>query len=915
MLNAELRTEAEPRSSFSLLNSAFCILHFAFSPAPLTRARVLRITKKMRTIDGGLLQPGLDVSRYRIDSLIAIGGMSEVYAAHDTALRRRVALKVLRGGGERVARFVREAEAASSLNHPVMVPVYDSGSAVVGGETIHYLAMEMVEGETLTVWAKSTRDWRRKVLALADVAEGLSRAHARGIVHRDLKPDNLMVSRSGHPKILDFGIATLTQQPANRDGDTAPDAVLGTAAYMAPEQAEHRALDHRCDVFAFGAVLYEVVTGTAAFRRATTVDTMHAVVHEQPSLDGLDPALARVLRRCLAKVPEERYDSMHDVALDLREIARSANESTPGRRSLRRLGAALLAAVVIAVLAIGVRRSLEGVPAPPTVVAAPQSTITMQRVTNNGKSFNGSISRDGRYVVYAAGEGVMQTLWLKQLATGTSARLVGPAEVSYTGTAFSPDSAYVYYSQGTLKEPNVFDLYRVATIGGQPEKIADDMEGYFALSPDGKRVMFRRFNALIRDAVLFVASTERKSERELLRKHYPEGIVPMSWLPGGREVAFGYISPNPRDSLRVVAMDVDSGAQRRIDLIQWRRIAGWRGMGSSAWLADGSGLVATVAAQRMPPQIWWAPTGGVPRKITSDISEYFNISVTDDGKTILAGRIEATSNIWLASIPEKKATALTVGTGNRFGFGGVTWSGREVLFTTTGKDHPGLSAVTADGTTRVLSDALVHWMPNMSQDGSRMTFVSDSSGPIEIWVADRNGENAVQVTHAGRSASPQFLPDGKSLVFIWAMRDQTLWRTSLDGREQVQLTHTPPTAPAISRDGRWILCRLRSKEANGPLWRTVILSSDGKQVRDLPLPRYGNGPLFGWFPDGRIAYVDYLDGVANVWSAEQDGSDPRKLTHFDAGHIYAFAPSPDGQSVAIARGDPVSDLVLIRDFR
>jgi Tol biopolymer transport system component len=125
----------------------------------------------------------------------------------------------------------------------------------------------------------------------------------------------------------------------------------------------------------------------------------------------------------------------------------------------------------------------------------------------------------------------------------------------------------------------------------------------------------------------------------------------------------------------------------------------------------------------------------------------------------------------------------------------------------------------------------------------------------------------------------------------------------------------PTTAPAISRDGRWIRCRVRSKGGSGPLWRTVVLSSDGKQMRDLPLPRYGNGPLFSWLPDGRIAYVDYLDGVANVWSAQQDGSDPRQLTHFDAGHIYAFAPSADGQSIAIARGDPVSDLVLIRDFR
>ncbi|HEY0143059.1 MAG TPA: protein kinase [Thermoanaerobaculia bacterium] len=862
------------------------------------------------------LPAGVELERYRVESLLALGGMSEVYVARDNILGRRVALKVLRDPDrDRVQRFIREAEAASSLDHPAIVAVHDSGTAEIGEETVRYLAMELVDGQTLAAWAKATRDRRRRLEVMAGVADGLARAHGHGIIHRDLKPDNIMVARGGYPKILDFGVAKLTERAAS-DDDTAADALLGTVAYMSPEQAERRVVDRRSDIFSFGAVLYEVMCDTPAFKRATTVDTLHAIAHEMPPFDRLEPALARIVRRCLAKSPEERYDSMHDVALDLRELAQAAVEVK--RRTTMRILVPLLLVVVAFSSWMSLRESraaAEMEPAPPAPPA-----MTMERLTNNGKTFTGAVSPDGRFVVYGVRDGETQTLWIKQIATNTAARLRPAERVYYGRVMFAPDGNYIYYSAAVHQEPNVFDLYRVPAIGGEPQKLAADMEGGFAVSPDGKEIAFRRFNAFVRDSVVFLYSVEQRSERELLRKKYPDMLEPVSWIPKTNELAMVWYRPTPRVSITFLAHDVVLQKQRAITTPEWRRVVEARGMGSYLWLPDGSGSVATVSIERQAPQIWWAPAGGAPLKITADVSSYSDVTVTADSSTLVAVRADASSNLWIApvgaSAGEGRPRALTTGAGNRYGNGGLAWTKEGIVFTNIGSDGPRLNLVDANGTIDDLGSAISAWMPSVSADGTRLTYMSDhAGGGVNVWVADTNGARATQVTRTDRVASPQFLPDGKSLLFVWGSREQTLWRTSLDGKEMVQLTTAPTFNPTLSRDGKWILCRLRSNDGKNPLWRTTLLTSEGKFVRELPIPRFGNGPIFRWLPDGRIAYVDFKDGVSNIWAIDREGKDPRQLTFFEEGSIYAFTVSPDGRSLALSRGDPVSDLVLIRHFR
>lgn len=289
-----------------------------------------------------MLTPGSKLGHYEIRSKIGAGGMGEVYLAHDTKLDRKVALKVLpaelAANQDRMRRFVQEAKAAAALNHPNIAHIYEIGED--GG--VNFIAMEFIDGQTMSALIKTRRDDLTRLLRyLQHAAEGLAKAHAAGIVHRDLKPDNIMVTRDGHAKVLDFGLAKLIEQapaPGLDSSEVAtavmpqhsmPGTILGTAAYMSPEQAQGKSkeIDQRSDVFSFGSVLFEAVTGQKPFQGDSMVKSLHMIIYEPtPSLADLNPSappeLQRIVRRCLAKAPDDRYQTIKDVAIELRELRR-----------------------------------------------------------------------------------------------------------------------------------------------------------------------------------------------------------------------------------------------------------------------------------------------------------------------------------------------------------------------------------------------------------------------------------------------------------------------------------------------------------------------------------------------------------------------------------------------------------------
>jgi eukaryotic-like serine/threonine-protein kinase len=306
---------------------------------------------------------GTTLGRYRVGSLIGRGGMGEVYRAEDLELRRTVALKVLPeslvGDRDRLERFIQEARSASALNHPHIVAIFDIGRAVplradgntAGTHPVQYIAMELVAGATLRVALDERRlDLRKTLEYLAQAAEALAASHAAGVIHRDLKPENLMVADGGYIKVLDFGLAKLRADPALlEDGGTptvsagtSPGVVMGTAAYMSPEQAQGRTIDHRSDVFSFGCIVYEAATGTRPFAGHSIVDTLHQIIHAEPAplasrLPSAPGDLQRIVRKCLAKDPDERYQSMKELAIDLRDLRRQLDSgpvtaAAPARR-------------------------------------------------------------------------------------------------------------------------------------------------------------------------------------------------------------------------------------------------------------------------------------------------------------------------------------------------------------------------------------------------------------------------------------------------------------------------------------------------------------------------------------------------------------------------------------------------------
>jgi serine/threonine protein kinase len=297
-------------------------------------------------VEGGRLGSGMRLGPYEITGFIGAGGMGEVYRAHDTNLNRVVALKLLpeelAADPERLSRFEQEARAVSSLSHPAIVTIYDAGQ--IGSQP--YISMELVSGQTLReILMAGAIPLRRALRIASQLAEGLAKAHDAGVVHRDLKPENIKVSIDGFAKILDFGLAKrvpadVTQEPGadvRTALQTAPGVVLGTAAYMSPEQASGGRVEFRSDQFSFGAVLYEMLTGRRGFERPTTAETLWAIIRDEPlRIADVNPAVPPPVRwiveRCLAKAPEERYAVTHDLARDLASAREHLSELMASRR-------------------------------------------------------------------------------------------------------------------------------------------------------------------------------------------------------------------------------------------------------------------------------------------------------------------------------------------------------------------------------------------------------------------------------------------------------------------------------------------------------------------------------------------------------------------------------------------------------
>jgi eukaryotic-like serine/threonine-protein kinase len=605
---------------------------------------------------------GTRIGHYHIVESLGKGGMGEVYAAEDTRLGRRVALKVLSRDlaidADRRERFEREARAVAALNHPNIVTIY----SVEEADGIPFLTLELVEGRTLDALIPPGGLALDRILAYAiPLADAVGAAHQRGITHRDLKPANVMIGDDGRVKVLDFGLAKLKESNASLAASLATQELTGegrimrTVAYMSPEQAEGKPVDPRSDVFSLGVVIFEMATSQRPFKGDTQVSLLSAIIKDTPSSltdlrAELPRDLGRIVRRCLSKDPEDRYQTAKDLRNDLRALKEDfssgavaavsgvhALPAAPGRAAkgpYARVAVAAIAALSVAAAAFVYWSGDDRQPgAASPANAQPFASVSLNRLTTTGAAGLAAISDDGRYVAYVVTEGGKSGLWLRQVATTSNVAIVPPADVRFHGVTFSPDGNYVYYSFYPAGEL-LGNLWQVPVLGGRPRRILEDVDGDISFDPSGNRFAMVRNNGRTQKAALIVVDTNGDTAKTLVTRKAPNRfkLQSVAWSPDGRSIAA--LAERGEDlQVDVVLIDALTGRETVLGNHAWRNAT------YVEWLPDGKSLLvnAQEANGEAVSQVWLlSASGGEPRRVTNDLSTYAGISLTADGKSFVS---------------------------------------------------------------------------------------------------------------------------------------------------------------------------------------------------------------------------------------------------------------------------------------
>ena len=883
---------------------------------------------------GNGFAPGESIGHYRIVSKLGTGGMGEVFLADDTKLGRQVAIKTLSsmfdGDESFLKRFRNEARAAASLNHPHVATVY----SVEEHAGRPFIALEYIDGRTLDELIPAGGvDIETFARWFVPVATALAHAHHRGVIHRDVKPGNIMITRDGIVKILDFGLAYFRPSAGPRtDTDTeltAAGQLLGTPSYMSPEQARGEEVDHRSDIFSLGVVMYEAITGQRPFRGDSNAEIVSNLLKTEPRaieriLPTVPPELSALIAYCLQKRRRDRPQDMDEVREVLERFVVQPR-STPSNRSLSqrfyrqvtsgRVWPNLVGAAVVLVVALAGWLYFSNESKPPIDF----DRMTMRRLSDTNNVGYAQISPDGKSIAFATFEDDgTRTLWFRRIDDRNALRILTPERLPFWGgLAISEDGGYVYYI--TAERTALYGtLYRVSSLGGPPRKLVDQANDVGDLSPDGSRLLFVRYGEPAR--VISVNSGDGSDERVIVEEATGAGRQTYyrdpKFAPDGKSVF--YISAETADGIETWSVESVGINDRTVRRIYQQRdriseIAPLRN-------ADGLLMTATDPGTNLQQLYYLSTTDGKKTRVTNDLYLYFGVSVDRDGRNIVASQRSDQQRLWVGESSDLSALKPlnSEPRANR----SVEWTpdGR-IVFDGFENNMSDIWIADADGRNlQKLTDADGDDVePEISGDGRFIVFTSRRSGRNQVWRMELDGSNqAVLADVDGVTQGPRFAPDGRTVVFEWVSdRGRVLGSVDVYGgpvSEVQKIDNIPgnsvfywaasPNAKHIAYSV-WDATRMRmmvalkSIDGSEPvrtldIWPSLILKwgPDGKTL-------YYRERQVGEAPENEVRVIDTATGRSSV------------LVKTSPEYVSDLAYSRDGKRVAVVRGSSASNVVIL----